>query len=106
MIQDNPLMTLIYSGDYELVVRQQPKEALITQPGKEKSTYLYSHACMFIREIDRSRNRSKANRPTSYRAAESAGGEGPNTVREPRVFARHHMLKSSKVNSCKVPTFS
>lgn len=37
MIQDNELMMLIYSGDYELIVRQQPREALITQPGKEKS---------------------------------------------------------------------
>ncbi|KAL1297388.1 hypothetical protein AAFC00_004925 [Neodothiora populina] len=37
MIQDNPLMMLIYSGDYELIVRQQPKEALVAQPGKEKN---------------------------------------------------------------------
>lgn len=29
----------VYSGDYELVVRQQPREALITQQGKEKSEY-------------------------------------------------------------------
>lgn len=28
---------LFHSGDYELVVRQQPKEALVAQPGKEKS---------------------------------------------------------------------
>ncbi|KAI5238014.1 hypothetical protein E4T43_07746 [Aureobasidium subglaciale] len=28
---------LSHSGDYELVVRQQPKEALVTQPGKEKN---------------------------------------------------------------------
>lgn len=28
---------LFHSGDYELLVRQQPKEALVTQSGKEKS---------------------------------------------------------------------
>jgi hypothetical protein len=30
---------LSHSGDYELVVRQQPREALVTQTGKEKSKY-------------------------------------------------------------------
>lgn len=30
---------LSHSGDYELVVRQQPNEALVTQAGKEKSMH-------------------------------------------------------------------
>lgn len=48
MIQDNPLMSFISSGDYELTVRQQPREALVTQAGKEKSE------CMIMRRNARS----------------------------------------------------
>lgn len=34
---------LSHSGDYELVVRQQPREALVTQTGKEKSKQSFQY---------------------------------------------------------------
>lgn len=52
MIQDDLLMSLIYSGDYELIVRQQPREALLAQSGKEKSK-CRSQSLVMARKTDR-----------------------------------------------------
>ena len=46
---------LSHSGDYELVVRQQPREALVTQAGKEKSRLLSPRAAPILANHDSAR---------------------------------------------------
>lgn len=65
MSEDTQLTMLSRSGDYELLVRQQPKEALVTQAGKEKSEFNHRNLVMSSYSR-RTRYRQETYRPTSH----------------------------------------